>query len=280
MSERGAHPLCRQPPEVRVTRTGIGVPRPATVAGVALLAALVFASSACSIVTSGGAQPPAKPPKEQLTEAIKKLSGQSRRQTISVGPEVIASASTDGAKRVAPHAVYTDPSTGFKAQIDGVMINKDTWVRIDFGALAGVVPVLGDVNKKWLHVDPSKLPKAVVEGISVSADSGLEALPAALVTTEKTGDSSFTGTIDLTLAKNLADLAGIKLGDAAKSTPFEATVDDAGNLATFVIKSVDLGARKGVDVTLTIAEVGVPVKIEKPKGAVEAPAALYELLNG
>jgi hypothetical protein len=265
-----------------VTRTAKGAGHLAAVAGLALLTTLALATSACSIITGGGggANPPAKPPKEQLTDAIKKLSGQSRRQTISVGPDVIASASTDGATKVAPHAVYTDPSTGFKAQIDGVVIGKDTWVRIDFGALAGLVPVLGDVNKKWLHVDPKKLPKAVVEGINVSADSGLDVLPAAIVTAEKTGDTSFTGTIDLTLAKSMTDLAGIKLGDTAKATPFEATVDGAGNLSTFVIKGVDVGAKKGVNVTLTIADVGVPVTIEKPKGAIEAPAALYQLLNG
>jgi hypothetical protein len=252
------------------------------VAGLAMLATLALATSACSIITGGGgdSNPPAKPPKEQLTDAIKKLSGQSRRQTISVGPEVIASASTDGASKVAPHAIYTDPSTGFKAQIDGVMIGKDTWVRIDFGALAGVVPVLSDVNKKWLHVDKAKLPKAVVDGINVSVDSGLNALPTAIVTTEKTGDASFSGTIDLTVAKSLASLAGIKLGDTVKATPFEATTDGAGNLSTFVLKGVDIGAKKGVDVTLTIADVGVPVKIAKPKGAVEAPAALYQVLNG
>jgi len=93
------------------------------VAGLALLTTLALATSACSIITSGGgSQPPAKPPKDQLTDAIKKLSGQSRRQTISVGPELIASASTDGAGKVAPHATYTDPSTGFKAQIDGVLV--------------------------------------------------------------------------------------------------------------------------------------------------------------
>src|SRR6185436_2983346 len=127
------------------------------VAGLALLATLALATSACSIITGGGgSKPPAKPPKEQLTDAINTLTGQSRRQTISVGPDVIASASTDGATKVAPHAIYTDPSTGFKAQIDGVLIGKDTWVKIDFGALAGVVPVLGDVNKKWLHVDKAK----------------------------------------------------------------------------------------------------------------------------
>jgi hypothetical protein len=78
----------------------------------------------------------------------------------------------------------------------------------------------------------------------------------------------------------MADLAGIKLGDTAKTTPFEATVDAAGNLSAFVIKGVDVGSRKGADVTLTIADVGVPVTIEKPKGAIEAPAALYQLLNG
>jgi hypothetical protein len=266
-----------------VTRSATGAGRLVAVAGLALLTTLVLATSACSIITGGGgggAKPPAKPPKEQLSDAIKKLSGQSRRQTISVGPDVIASASTDGATKVAPHAVYTDPSTGFKAQIDGVMIGKDTWVKIDFGALAGLVPVLGDVNKKWLHVDPAKLPKSVVSAINVSVDSGLDALPAAIVTAEKTGDSSFTGTIDLTLAKNLASLAGIKLGDAAKTTPFQATIDAAGNLSTLVIKGVDVGPKKGVDVTLTVADVGVPVTIDKPKGAITAPTALYQLLNG
>lgn len=252
------------------------------VAGLALLTTVALATSACSIITSGGggSKPPAKPPKEQLTDAINKLTGQSRKQTISVGPDVIASASTDGASKVAPHAIYTDPSTGFKAQIDGVMIGKDTWVRIDFGALAGVVPVLSDVNKKWLHVDQKKLPKAVVDGINVSVDSGLNALPAAIVTAEKSGDTSYTGTIDLTLAKTLAGLAGITVGDAAKSTPFAATTDGAGNLSTFVIKGVDVGSKKGVDVTLTIADIGVPVTIDKPKGAIEAPAALYQLLSG
>src|SRR5687768_6787873 len=119
----------------------------AAVAGLALFTALTLATSACGVFGDDG--PPAKPPEEQLTEGIRKLAGQSRSQTLSVGPDVIASATTDGATRTAPHVVYTDPSTGFKAQIDGVMINKDAWVRIDFGALAGIVPVLGDVNKKW-----------------------------------------------------------------------------------------------------------------------------------
>lgn len=261
-----------------MTTKATGAARLAALAGLALLTALTLATSACGMFGDDG--PPPKPPKEQLTDALKKLAGQSRTQTLSVGPEVIASATTDGLKKVAPHAVYTDPSTGFKAQIDGVLIEKDAWVRIDFGALAGIVPVLGDVNKKWLHVDRKKLPKEIVEGINVSADSGVDALPTAIVNAEKTGDRSFAGTVDLTVAKSLVDLAGVTLGDTAKNTPFEATLDEAGNLSTFVVKGVTVGAKKGVDLTLSIADVGKPVTIQKPKGAVEAPAALYELLNG
>jgi hypothetical protein len=104
------------------------------------------------------------------------------------------------------------------------------------------------------------------------------------VDVQSTGDRKYTGTLDLTKATD-ADIVDKKivkdLGEAAKSVPFEATLDDKGRLSSLKI-NVPAGTKtKAQTWEVTYSDYGTAPKVEKPPAAetMEAPQAVYNLLN-
>jgi hypothetical protein len=234
---------------------------------------LVATTSACGII-GGGAD---KPPGTRIAEAIARVLGQSRMQKFGVGSVALASALTDGAtSRV--WALYTVPTTGVSPTIDAILIGEDVWLNIDFGSRASE-PGFSDVNLKWLHMAKAKLPSDLLAALSATISRGLEELAAAIVTADQITDETFRGTIDLNLAKSFVNMAHITVGASAQPVPFEAALDDAGNLLRLTLKDVDVGTAKHLELDVTMQDVGKPLNIGRPDGAIEAPATLYPLLG-
>ncbi|MFC7481243.1 hypothetical protein ACFQX7_16055 [Luedemannella flava] len=161
--------------------------------------------------------------------------------------------------------------------MDATRVDKTAYLKVDFGALAGVVPVLGDLNRKWVRIDPKKVPASLSKQLDVGLSADLSVLAAGVQTAEKSGDV-YHGTLDLSKGAALLNPASAAKPDAsAKALPYEATIAN-GVLSTLTVKGIKIGGKPS-DVTLTLTDVGKPVTIEKPKGAVPAPADLYSLLS-
>jgi hypothetical protein len=152
-----------------------------------------------------------------------------------------------------------------------------------YAKLAGI-PISGVSPTKWLHLDIAKLkgPEAVLLA-DFKDPTGVQTLSGAIVSAEKTGDRTYKGTMDLTKAKVVGVTAeDVKdMGDAAKSIPFEATLDDKGRLATLKLTVPAGGSTKADTLTFAYSDFGATVTATKPAASetIEAPPAVYTLLN-
>lgn len=147
-----------------------------------------------------------------------------------------------------------------------------------FLTLAGVPGIPGG---KWMRIDASK--------IGPNADRGLSELDLpgnaakvfnAVVDAEDAGGGRYTGTIDLTRAREsmiATDDDLTRLADRAKAVPFEATVDDQGRL-TRVTLTPDPG-KDSFEMTFT--DWGKPRSPTEPPAdeVTEAPSFVYEIFN-
>lgn len=266
-------------PEVVVTRVAAMTRRPALLA---VLVSLTLASAGCDIITGTGGPGAKLPPKEELTKGITKVSGQPFSFAVSQAGKPTASGTTDGVKAAKTHGLFADPISGYTYGLDGIRIDKAAWLSLDLGPLAGVLPVYGELNHKWVTVDMKKLPKSVNDAFAPGFKGVLDPLAAGIVTADRTSDRHFAGIVDLSKVSVLLVRHEVitKLGASAKAVPYEATIDEAGTIATFTVKGLNLAGKKGVDVTVTFTDVGKPVTITKPKGPVQAPGDLYSLVAG
>ncbi len=253
--------------------------RPARFLAVALAGLLSLAVAACDKGDGrvGDALNPPGAAKDELTNAIKALSGKPYRFAVAQDGTPVSNGAVDGKGSAQFHATVSDPTSGASVELDAARVDKGAYLKVDFGALAGVVPVLGDLNRKWVKVDAKKLPGSLSKQLNAGLSADLSALAGGVQTAEKTA-GVYHGTLDLSKGAALLNTAsGGKVDPAAKALPYEATVAD-GALATLKVKGLKVGTGTA-DVTLTVTDVGQPITIAKPKGAVSAPADLYSLLS-
>ena len=98
------------------------------------------------------------------------------------------------------------------------------------------------------------------------------------MTVERDGPGAFKGTLDMT--KRSLPAASVvllqKMGDAAKSVPFAATVRADGYLTSLTVNTPGAGEVPPTTATSTFSDFGKPVTISKPADAEvqPAPAAL------
>jgi hypothetical protein len=125
---------------------------------------------------------------------------------------------------------------------------------------------LGDESKKFLVYNKGYLDPLGVSGL-VPVTSGVIQ-----------DGARFTGTLDLTRTEKgnriIADDTVSRLGEQAKSVPFEAVVDEG----TGIVTSWTIKTPGAVACTITYDKFGATNKLSAPK-AKKAPAVLYRLLN-
>lgn len=259
------------------------------IAGLAVLASLTLATTACqkSGSPSGGGGAPAKSATEILTDAAAKTKGQSFKFTLSYGTLLTGDGAQDGSgKNASVNMTVAEPSSGITIKVGALVLGSDMYMKMDFGALSGAIPGLGEIGDKWMHLDATK-----VSGSSLSLGlkpGGGDALGAenyikGVVTAEKLSDTEIKGTLDLTKSAppgtSSDDLAA--LGAEAKNVPFTATLDSEGRLTKIVIKIPKVGEFPASDLTTTYSDYGTPVNLEKPAAAevVEAPAMIYQFFQ-
>ncbi len=260
-------------------------PRRWAIAGLAA-AALTFSTAGCSTgkndTPGGGTTPSATPaadPKvvlakaaQELTKASFKISGKTKGSTIQSSIDPVA-------KHVVSTIVQGDP--GQQITVDIVVVAGDPFVKVQFGALAQVLG-LGPLDNKWLHVDQTKITNTKSFGITAVDPADAALLFTNVVTVASAGPGRYTGTIDLTKAPKagLADEDTVTdLADQAKAIPFEAAVDDKGRLTSLKLTIPTTAKVTAQTWEATFSDFGTPVSATKPAGAIETPAALYELFN-
>jgi hypothetical protein len=162
-----------------------------------------------------------------------------------------------------------------------ILIGSDMWLKEDLGAAAN--KHFGINKSKWMHVDQSKIKNkaALPVDSSGAASIGTSDMLTGLVSVQRTDDTHFTGTMDVTNANNLLSpdkTVLTRVGDKAKAVPFTATLDGQGRLSDLKVDGT--GIDPGLSIETTFSNFGGTATITKPAGAIPAPAGVYTILNG
>ena len=165
----------------------------------------------------------------------------------------------------------------FKTEV--LIIDPELYARISG------LPVTGVDAKKWLKIDRTKIKSFAALGIrDVNDPTGVNTLAKTIATIQKTGDKSYKGTLDLSKGSDafgLDEAAVRQLAEKAKAIPFEATVNDAGKLATWKMTIPAYGAEKETAFQLAYSEHGSKFPVTKPAAGETAnpPQVVYDMLQ-
>lgn len=249
---------------------------PAVIAGAAVLS---LALSGCGLVKDIAKKNPAakksQSPAEVLISAAKAV--QEQPYTFKVKDE-----ETTGEGAVDP-----DAKTGtMKVTISGnettvvleLLITPDqSYVRI--------TPV---TSGKWTKIDRNRIDADKRKDLEQVGDpAGAAGLFAGIVTAEKVADGQYRGTVDLTKSVGVEDSVLVDsdhykgLADAAKSVPFEATVDGKNRLTSVKLTLPKGGNEKERVAEITYSDLGTKPKIDIPPAdqVTPAPDTVYAIFN-
>jgi hypothetical protein len=215
---------------------------------------------------------------DQLAAAVRGLTAESYRYTVNAGD-------TNGSGLLDPRRSTASLSVGIAAEgepykVDALVLDKDYYVK--FSGL----PVAGVNSNQWLHVAGGKIKSLAAVGIKdINDPSGASNLSTSVASVRKSGDHSFTGTLDLTRGSNgigLDDVAVAQLGDKVGSVPFEASVNNEGRLERWKMTIPASGASQAISYEVGYSDFGrVPALNRPPANEVaEAPEAVYKMLQG
>jgi hypothetical protein len=246
-------------------------------------ASLPFATAACA-ETAGTATLARTSPRATLIASVQEIQETSFRFKIK-GAGVTASGSVDAPTDSAVlKANYADEALGAKFILELLIVGDDKYMKLDFGdaAIPGFPP-----PDKWQHLDETKIKDKESLELDVAGDAdpaGTDDILDAVVVAEHAGDRRYEGTVDLsgvTDAGLLDDEVVGRLGDAAKTVPFEATLDGERRLVNLKLRIPSVPKVKAQVWEITYSDYGAAPKLRKPRASnvQEAPSQIYELLN-
>lgn len=156
-------------------------------------------------------------------------------------------------------------------------VGNDLYVKVT-GSMAGAID--GASAKKWMHIDLSQ----VSETSSLNIKNNDPRVTAKLLTSamqvKKTGERSFSGTVDLTKSPTYNAQASKGFAGKMKAVPFTAEVDAEGRLEELTFDMEDVAPGAGEMIT-RYSDFGVPVSVQAPPAAqvVEMPPAFAKAMG-
>ncbi len=136
---------------------------------------------------------------------------------------------------------------------------------------------LPDIEGQWFQVDMSRVGVDGSLGISATLDpTGIRGLVAAVTSVQSRGGGTWRGTADLQKVTNWGPVTRnriAQLGDTARTTHFEATVDATGRMTSMRVWI------PGDVITAKYSDFGAQIPVTVPAGARPLPDSLYALLN-
>ena len=254
--------------------------------GVVAVASLALAAGCNNQGDAGSGSSPSPSPSpsktltatEQFTTAASLLRGTPYKFSLKSSSDINYDGSVDPLAGIVVGKIAVTVQ-GVKVSLDTQLGQNDYYVKVNG------LPLPGVDTSKWFHVDPTKVTSlsAVMIG-GLTDPTGVGDLAKAVGTVESAGDKQLKGTFDFTKSTwgaAVDDKAVQELGDKAKAVPFTAGLDDKGRLTTLKVTIPAHGADKEEVIDITYSDFGTAVKMTPPAAAdtVEAPAALYTLLN-
>ncbi|GAA0722346.1 hypothetical protein GCM10010199_29730 [Dactylosporangium roseum] len=216
---------------------------------------------------------------DQFSAAVKKTTASTYAFKVAMMADGTYEGATDPAAGVGTGRIAVEVEPGVKMTVQSQTTKTAVYLKISG------LPLPGFDGKKWLKIDPSKVTAKDMLGVGNPKDPvDLNDLSGAVATAETTDGKLIKGTFDFTKTTwgTIDDEAVKALGDKAKAVPFEATVDDKGNLAALKVSVPAHGDTKAGDLTATFSNFGAPVTVTEPAASEvqDAPASVYSVLNG
>ncbi|HEX5741577.1 MAG TPA: hypothetical protein VFY17_08515 [Pilimelia sp.] len=252
------------------------IERRAVVAAV-LAGAVAAGTAGCGGDSGGQAAGRARTPQESLRAAAPGADV-AFRYTVADADSTVegvsAPAARSGYLRVVPR-----PARGEKLTVTMSFLSADQrlWTRI---ALSEKVPGF-TLPTSWMRVDRSKVTRTELLSGFAGDPTGATALLGH--TADVTGGAGrYAGTVDVTAVPEVAVAPAATvaaLGARAAALPFTAEVDDAHRLTRLEISVPAAGRAPAYRRVATFADYGSATVPEPPAAAVDAPAAVYDVLN-
>jgi hypothetical protein len=264
--------------------------RKAQLAGLAAILALTTAGCGLATDTSGdtpAAAPTSTKPLDPQLALIDAVPGEKdgAYHFVVTGGDLPSSGVLDASHqsaliKIAQHQTNPD----FDLAMTTLMVGKQTWVKM---AITPALPGLPKIPKNWQLIDGAKLK---VQNMPIGYDGSTDPGYAQLLVQKSTGvketsPGHYAGTTDLTQAADaeILDAKTLKkLGAKAKSVPFTATVDAAGNLTGLTAKIPAAAGVKARTYTIKYDGFGSTATPAAPAAGEQQKAAgvIYQMLAG
>lgn len=210
-----------------------------------------------------------------LAASVRDLGTTSFKVTMTSGSTLSMTGQMDPPNRAGQSTLQVAAGTS-SLKVDTVLVGDDLYVRL-----------AGAGNGKWMHIDVNRLPAGANVGIRPGQidPANAERLLAASTDVRQTGARDFAGTLDLTRAVGVTGISKVTVdgyGEAAKSVPFRATLDDQARLSTLTIDLPALGSQPAQPLEVRYFDYGTAVSVQKPAAGdvTEAPESVYSALGG
>ncbi|WP_243709641.1 hypothetical protein [Micromonospora sp. 15K316] len=223
-------------------------------------------------------------PKEALVASTKELEKGNFTFTLA-GDGVTGEGLVHKPSNSAQMTMKIDDGSGSTMGLDMVYIESESWVKVDLGELADMIPGAAAMKDKYQHLDKSKIQDGALSLDLTKPDPGDSAtMIKAITEVQKTGEGAYSGKLDASgvTDSDALDQDLIKaLGAQAKSLPFTAKLDAQGRLSELVLSIPAAGETKAHEIKVAYADYGTATAAEKPAAdkVVEASEQTYEMLK-
>lgn len=166
-----------------------------------------------------------------------------------------------------------------------LVIGEESWAKINFAG-ASANSGLPKLPKKWMKLDPGKLTGDSATDLTYQGETDpgyVSTLLEAAADLKETGSGTYAGTTDLTKSTEAEIVEAdtlTTLGEKAKTVPLKLTLDGEGRITKAVVEIPAAGKVKATTYEVVYDQYGTAAPVTIPAGAVAAPAAAYEMLNG
>ncbi|WP_232521359.1 hypothetical protein [Micromonospora phaseoli] len=246
-------------------------------------------STATPSATASGAAPQVdSDAKQALLDSTREISNGNFRFSMSGAGSVAEGQVHQPSQSAEMRIRLGEPTDDLAISLDLVHAKPDSWVKLDLkGSAATRVPGVDRLNLgKYQHLDQNRIQGDRNLGFDFDQvdPAGSEVLTQAVTEAQRTGDGTYTGTIDLSKAADAGSLDPTlitALGPQGSAVPFTATTDAQGRLTELVVQLPQSGQAAGQEIKVTYSDYGNATEATKPPAdqVVEAPPELYNLFD-
>ncbi|BCJ42711.1 hypothetical protein GCM10010168_05470 [Actinoplanes ianthinogenes] len=236
------------------------------------------ATSASSAPASAAAPSTSADPAavQALSDAAATLGSTSFTMTMTSGAGFQLTANLD-----APHGAGTAEMAAKGANtsltVKTLLLGQDLYAQI---------PGVTQANT-WTHLDMARLPDGANIGLKPGQIDPANTADLLRATTDvrRSGESSYSGTLDLTKAAGVAGISKVTVdgyGADAQRVPFEAILDSQDRLEQLTLRLPAVDNREAQPLVIKYSGYGQPVTVQRPPAGqiTEAPASVYQALGG